>query len=416
MIKCLTPTMSPTSCSFTNSIDVSISAGFPSFSSVVDIAIGDNIYLLTYNYIISLDSSYIFQKTFDMEFYGNHIAYSINTLWVTGVNNIKKIDLFTGIITTATPTINPKDIVFVEDYVWVASGNNLLKINPATLVVENTYDTGFSISHIAKSGYYVGLTRNGSNTIYLFDINNEIFYPFGISGIGSHTFKDMYDNDNNEIWGTIETGNIYKIDMGTLVATIINNSNGDGFNAVKNGNIITSTNLSTLDVLNPLSWEHHSIGHGDISIYFTTNGDTPTTGSTLYTTTLNFTETTTLKAISAYTGMDNSDVATEIYTKLTLFLMRSGVVKNALGINFVVVKDGNNIICLMLNPVKDMATPNWDKVSTVCYEAGVVKSLILTKESSGSLLCMVQLDGGTTKRFRSKSNGEVWKDVTSEVS
>ncbi len=50
------------------------------------------------------------------------------------------------------------------------------------------------------------------------------------------------------------------------------------------------------------------------TIYYTTNGDTPTTGSTEYTTAITITTATTIKAIAAKTQMNNSEVLTAAYT------------------------------------------------------------------------------------------------------
>ena len=55
------------------------------------------------------------------------------------------------------------------------------------------------------------------------------------------------------------------------------------------------------------------------TIYYTTDGEDPTTSSDVYTTALNFTETTTLKAIAVKEGSNNSAVATATYTKVEPF-------------------------------------------------------------------------------------------------
>ena len=52
------------------------------------------------------------------------------------------------------------------------------------------------------------------------------------------------------------------------------------------------------------------------TIYYTTDGEDPTTSSDVYTTALNFTETTTLKAMAVKEGSNNSAVATATYTKM----------------------------------------------------------------------------------------------------
>ena len=51
------------------------------------------------------------------------------------------------------------------------------------------------------------------------------------------------------------------------------------------------------------------------TIYYTTNGDVPTTNSTVYSAPFTITKTTTVKAIAVATGMTNSDVAIATYTK-----------------------------------------------------------------------------------------------------
>src|SRR5205807_3706611 len=50
------------------------------------------------------------------------------------------------------------------------------------------------------------------------------------------------------------------------------------------------------------------------TIYYTTDGSTPTTSSAVYTSALTFTQTTTLQAMAAASGMTNSAVASATYT------------------------------------------------------------------------------------------------------
>src|SRR5207245_9850862 len=50
------------------------------------------------------------------------------------------------------------------------------------------------------------------------------------------------------------------------------------------------------------------------TIYYTTDGSTPTTSSAVYSGALTFSQTTTLKAMAAASGMTNSGVASATYT------------------------------------------------------------------------------------------------------
>ncbi len=56
-----------------------------------------------------------------------------------------------------------------------------------------------------------------------------------------------------------------------------------------------------------------------VTIYYTTDGNDPTTSSSVYSSALNFSETTTLKAMAVKAGYDNSAVATATYTKVVPF-------------------------------------------------------------------------------------------------
>lgn len=55
------------------------------------------------------------------------------------------------------------------------------------------------------------------------------------------------------------------------------------------------------------------------TIYYTTNGNAPTTSSSVYSSAISLTETTTLKALAVADGYNNSEIATAVYTKVDPF-------------------------------------------------------------------------------------------------
>jgi hypothetical protein len=55
--------------------------------------------------------------------------------------------------------------------------------------------------------------------------------------------------------------------------------------------------------------------NGNATIYYTTNGDNPTTASTLYTGAFTLSATATVKAIAVYEGYTNSAIASKTFTK-----------------------------------------------------------------------------------------------------
>lgn len=74
------------------------------------------------------------------------------------------------------------------------------------------------------------------------------------------------------------------------------------------------------------------------------------------------------------------------------------------------IKDGNNIVCMIFKQ------NGYQLAGIIDTTTAVVASIMLVEESSGILLCMVYLAGNTIKRYRSKSNGATWLDVSAEYS
>jgi len=149
-------------------------------------------------------------------------------------------------------------------------------------------------------------------------------------------------------------------------------------------------------------------------IRYTTDDTEPLGTSTQYTIPLHITETTTVKAKFFPDFYPNpSAMSQETYTKLMANNVHSDVITTKLKQSYVAVKDGDNIICLTINPASKVG---WTQIGVIAYEPSMVHSLLLVEEGYGSLLLMVQLNSNVIKRYRSTSQGEVWIDVTSELS
>lgn len=73
------------------------------------------------------------------------------------------------------------------------------------------------------------------------------------------------------------------------------------------------------------------------TIYYTTNGATPTTGSSVYSTPLTFTSTTTLKTLVVAGGYSNSDITTGVYTIVNGYVSNGSTWQNLVRVQ---VSDG----------------------------------------------------------------------------
>ncbi len=129
------------------------------------------------------------------------------------------------------------------------------------------------------------------------------------------------------------------------------------------------------------------------TIYYTTDGEDPTTSSDVYTTALNFTETTTLKAMAVKEGSNNSAVATATYTKVVPFagsileITKDDFVASYASNNGEHEKDGvayyTNQVCLSSSSIQ------FQKTSGLLYnktDLGEIAKIEITKTGSNNLV------------------------------
>ena len=130
-----------------------------------------------------------------------------------------------------------------------------------------------------------------------------------------------------------------------------------------------------------------------VTIYYTTDGNDPTTSSSVYSSALNFTGTTTLKAMAVKAGYDNSAVATATYTKVVPFsgsileITKDDFVASYASNNGEHEKDGityyTNQVCLSSSSIQ------FQKTSGLLYnktDLGEIAKIEITKTGSNNLV------------------------------
>ncbi|MDX9919188.1 MAG: chitobiase/beta-hexosaminidase C-terminal domain-containing protein [Paludibacter sp.] len=143
------------------------------------------------------------------------------------------------------------------------------------------------------TGPAFGTTSSAEATIYDFthEVNTAGPVTIKIKNIGTGTNNKQTVVDN--IAWTNFSGTITQVSSPTISATGVQKATDNFYNSA------TVTLSSTTD---------------GASIYYTTNGDAPTTASTVYTAPFEITATSTIKAIATKTDMDNSAVAEKTIT------------------------------------------------------------------------------------------------------
>lgn len=143
------------------------------------------------------------------------------------------------------------------------------------------------------TGPAFGTTSAAEATIYDFthEVNTAGPVTIKIKNIGTGTTNKQTVVDN--IAWTNFSGTITQVSTPTITATGVEKATDNFYNSA------TVTLSSTTD---------------GASIYYTTNGDAPTTASTAYTAPFEITATSTIKAIAVKDGLDNSTVAEKTIT------------------------------------------------------------------------------------------------------
>ncbi len=196
----------------------------------------------------------------------------------------------------------------VSNTIPVTISNNKIESTATTDAASFTIDVSNGAIKSA-SGNYIG---NGSDSNALSTSTNALTNTLSITVSGDATIKAsggsyLRYNATNGQWrfryfkSSTYTGQkpiqLYKLVQGTTpdtVATPAFSPAGGTYSAAQNVTISCATEGAT--------------------IYYTTDGNDPTTSSDVYSTAIPVSETTTIKAIAVKSGMTNSEVATAVYT------------------------------------------------------------------------------------------------------
>lgn len=220
---------------------------------------------------------------------------------------------------------------------------------------------------------------DGSNTITVSSLTNATISSIAITFTG-----DAYNNVSVTVGGNDVSGTdgVYNINSTSFVLGNANTSNAQ----VRISQIVITFNAGEGPVtptcatptFSPAGGTYTSAQNVEIStttdgatIYYTIDGSDPTTGSNVYSSAINVSETTTIKAMAAKDGSNNSSIASATYTIIsqqnisditavgTAYAVTGTVV--ATSAKGFVIGDGTGYVYTYLNAVPSQAVG--DKVS-----------------------------------------------------
>lgn len=206
-------------------------------------------------------------------------------------------------LTNYSYTLNDVDYTFALKNVKCNSGY-LMFTNPAVLGLPAI--DGYKLTKVVASNSSgcststkVGISSSSSSESYITGgaiqtwSKTNSTYTYNLSSTKGDTMYYLYVTNKNAQLTQLKL--TYEETVPTTVSTP--SISGDGV-------FLTSTEVSI------------SCGTNDASIYFTTDGSTPTTSSTLYKAPFSLTSTATVKAIAIKSGLTNSSVAEKTFTKI----------------------------------------------------------------------------------------------------
>ena len=209
---------------------------------------------------------------------------------------------FNAVTVTAENDVISTD---VDSVVWTLSidGDNYRFVNASDASLGWSSSTNFS----STSNYDWSIEEFTANGL----VSNYAGYKItNLGTVGLSTVRAIaYRGGSNNVFGAYSTGNAESEEYNFALDIFVDASEHTPIVArptiTPNGGEFETT----VDVTLACATE-------DATIYYTLNGETPTTESTLYVEPFTLAETTTVKAIAVKEGMDNSAVAVATFTKV----------------------------------------------------------------------------------------------------
>jgi ribosomal protein L33 len=191
-----------------------------------------------------------------------------------------------------------------------------------------------------------GSTSVGSSIISLYVYGNKLYAGQGPSGIiyyydgsawstawdSAEFMMNTFCEYNNDLFvGTASAGRVYKLGAGanlytapfniTQACTVKAKAIKEGYSDSAVASNVYTQNICDTPTISPNAGNYVmpqqiTLGCTTVgaSVYYTTNGDTPTSGSTLYTVPFNITQACTVKAIAIKTNYNDSPAVSRVYT------------------------------------------------------------------------------------------------------